>query len=140
MVARCPSPGASLQRRRHPHVAPTRTAPVPPIALPLALVCNDIGMVQIPNMVAAQCDGVTIDHAFGREFPALDKGLGSYDLIVHCGACMIDHQKMRARLCDAQEAGVPITNYGLVMSYAYNGHDALRRVLEPWEVSAAPAG
>lgn len=98
-------------------------------------VCNDIGMVQIPQMIGAQTEGIEIEHAFGREFPALDKGLGSYDLVIHCGACMIDHQKVRARIADALEAGVPITNYGLLMSYAYNGAAALERVLQPWEDS-----
>mmetsp|Transcript_30129 Transcript_30129/g.80922 ORF Transcript_30129/g.80922 Transcript_30129/m.80922 type:complete len:556 (-) Transcript_30129:521-2188(-) len=102
--------------------------------------CNDIGMVQIPDMIANQCKGVGIDHAFGREFPALDKGLENYDLIIHCGACMIDHQKVRARISDALEARVPITNYGLLMSYAYNGSAALNRVLKPWTTGneAAP--
>ncbi|KAJ8603429.1 hypothetical protein CTAYLR_003954 [Chrysophaeum taylorii] len=94
--------------------------------------CNDVGTVQIPSFVHKQhrAKNVTIDHAFGREFP--DVGLSNYDLIVHCGACMIDHQKVRARISDAADAGVPITNYGLLLAYAYHGRDALHRVLDPW--------
>ncbi|KAJ8603244.1 hypothetical protein CTAYLR_003852 [Chrysophaeum taylorii] len=93
--------------------------------------CNDVGTVQIPSFVHKQhrAKNVTIDHAFGREFP--DVGLSNYDLIVHCGACMIDHQKVRARISDAADAGVPITNYGLLLAYAYHGRDALHRVLDP---------
>ncbi|CAG9463417.1 unnamed protein product [Pedinophyceae sp. YPF-701] len=95
--------------------------------------CNDIGMVQIPQMIERHAGpGVVLDHTFGREFPDLEQGLSEYDLVIHCGACMIDHQKVRARISDAAEAGVPLTNYGLLMAYAYNGPDALARVLAPW--------
>jgi hypothetical protein len=57
--------------------------------------------------------------------------LGRYRLALHCGGCMIDAQKMRARLLDMQEAGVPVTNYGLFLAYAHNPQ-ALARCLEPW--------
>lgn len=33
-------------------------------------------------------------------------GLGSYALAVHCGGCMIDQQKMRARILDLQASRV----------------------------------
>ena len=43
-------------------------------------------------------DGVIVEHAFGREYPELEGGgLSRYDLVLHCGGCMIDQQKMRAR-------------------------------------------
>uniref|UniRef100_A0A7S3NPP3 Uncharacterized protein n=1 Tax=Aureoumbra lagunensis TaxID=44058 RepID=A0A7S3NPP3_9STRA len=98
-------------------------------------ICNDIGLVQIPEMINKHIttQKPQIDHTFGREFPNLEQGLNSYDLIIHCGACMIDHQKVRARISDAAEAKVPITNYGLLMAYAYHGPDALYRVLDPWQ-------
>jgi Hydrogen maturase F tetramerization domain len=56
---------------------------------------------------------------------------GAVNLAIHCGACMIDRQKTRARLTDLREAGVPVTNYGLFLSYA-TSPAALRRALEPW--------
>ncbi len=49
---------------------------------------------------------------------------------------MIDPQKMRARLQDLAEAGVPVTNYGLFLSWAHCGGAALRRALAPWGVAA----
>lgn len=102
-------------------------------------ICNDIGMVQIPQKVEAQGGrGVIVDHAFGREFPELEEGggqgLGAYSLAIHCGGCMIDQQKMRARLLDLQEAGVPVTNYGLLLSYAHSPA-ALQRAMKPWGVT-----
>lgn len=36
-------------------------------------------------------------------------GLGSYALAIHCGGCMIDQQKMRARILDLQASGAPVT-------------------------------
>ena len=101
--------------------------------------CNDIGMVQIPQKLQAKVggSGVQIEHAFGREFPELDDpatgGLGRFKLAVHCGGCMVDPQKIRARVSDLEEAKVPVTNYGLLLAYAHSP-DAMRRALEPWGV------
>lgn len=96
-------------------------------------ICNDIGMVQIPNLIEGRCGkGVELEHAFGREYPELEDGsLQQFKLALHCGGCMIDHQKMRARISDMEEAGVPVTNYGLFLSYMHNPK-GLSRVLEPW--------
>lgn len=74
-----------------------------------------------------------------REYPELSgaaDGAASspkFKLALHCGGCMIDAQKMRARIADMEDAGVPVTNYGLFLSYVQSP-DALRRVLEPWGV------
>jgi hypothetical protein len=80
---------------------------------------------------------VQVEHAFGREYPEQEGGgLGRYKAAIHCGGCMIDPQKMRARLQDLAEAGVPVTNYGLFLSWAHCGGAALRRALAPWGVAA----
>lgn len=47
---------------------------------------------------------------------------------------MVDAQKMRARLLDVSEAGVPVTNYGLFLAYVHSP-EALARCLEPWGLS-----
>jgi len=98
-------------------------------------ICNDIGMVQIPRKIGQQVGkGVLLDHAFGREYPELDDGgLGKYKLALHCGGCMIDSQKMKARITDMQQAGLPVTNYGLFLSYVHSPA-ALQRALEPWNL------
>ncbi|GAB4823876.1 hypothetical protein N2152v2_010922 [Parachlorella kessleri] len=98
--------------------------------------CNDIGMVQIPRKIEQQRGvGIQLEHAFGREFPELDDtesgGLRRFALAIHCGGCMVDHQKIRARISDLKEAGVPVTNYGLLLSYAHSPQ-ALERALAPW--------
>lgn len=102
----------------------------------IAEACNhsrigeDIGTVQIPKYLEKQFPGVGIEHAFGREFHETDD-LQSYKLIIHCGGCMIDAQKMSSRIRDLENLGVPITNYGVMLSYM-QGAAALGKVLEPW--------
>eukprot|EP00887_Chlorella_sp_A99_P004653 scaffold4.g4653.t1 len=103
--------------------------------------CNDIGLVQIPNCVCGK--GIEMEHAFGREFPEVEEaeegGLGRFKLAVHCGGCMIDAQKIRARIGDLAEADVPVTNYGLLLAYAHSPA-AVQRALAPWGLGWEPAG
>ncbi|MDR1323352.1 MAG: 50S ribosome-binding GTPase [Candidatus Margulisbacteria bacterium] len=93
---------------------------------------EDIGSVQIPNYFAQKYPGVILEHNFGREFQD-NKNLAHYKLIIHCGGCMISAQKLQARLRDLETAGVPITNYGVLLAY-WQGEAALRRVLKPWGI------
>lgn len=87
---------------------------------------DDIGRVKIPRLLNAKAGG---DLAFswnaGPEFPA---DVTRYKLIVHCGACMINRKEMLARLGDAEAAGVPIVNYGLLLA-SVNG--ILERSIQP---------
>jgi [FeFe] hydrogenase H-cluster maturation GTPase HydF len=91
---------------------------------------EDIGTVQIPRKLSKAVPGLEIDHAFGREFPAPDE-LASYSLVIHCGGCMISRQAASARIRRLADAGVPVTNYGLVLSWL-EGPETLARVLAPW--------
>ena len=93
-------------------------------------IAEDIGTVQIPDYIKKNYPGVIIEHNFGREFKE-NKELSKYKLIIQCGGCMIDSQKLKARLHDLIALGIPITNYGLFLSYM-QGKKTLRRVLKPW--------
>ncbi len=88
---------------------------------------DDIGKVQIPRWLRQQVGG-DIDFAFcsGPEFPA---DLATYDLVIHCGACMINRQEMLTRGLRAHEAGVPMVNYGVFLSAV---HGVLERALRPF--------
>ncbi len=103
----------------------------------IAEACNhsrireDIGTVQIPNLIARFYPGVTVDHAFGREFEG-NEAMNRYKLVIHCGGCMISAQRMAARLRDLEALGIPITNYGIFLSYV-QGKAALDRVIAPWK-------
>lgn len=91
---------------------------------------EDIGTVQIPAKLQAAVPGLEIDHAFGREFPD-PAGLSRYSVAVHCGGCMISRQAASSRVRRLVEAGVPVTNYGLALSW-FEGPEVLARVLAPW--------
>jgi [FeFe] hydrogenase H-cluster maturation GTPase HydF len=75
---------------------------------------DDIGRVKIPRWLARHT-GVQLDLQVcsGRDYP---EDLGRYQLIVHCGACMLTRREMLFRIQQAREAGVPITNYGVCIS------------------------
>ena len=88
--------------------------------------CNDIGTVKLPKLIR-KYTGKDIDLEFtsGRDFPS---DLSSYDLIVHCGGCMLNDKEMQRRVKAAVDAGVPIVNYGVAIA-KMNG--ILDRSLEP---------
>jgi [FeFe] hydrogenase H-cluster maturation GTPase HydF len=86
---------------------------------------DDIGRVKIPRMLRSKLgDGITIEQSAGGHFP---DDLSSFDLVIHCGACMINQKQMHYRINLAREAGVPITNYGILFAWV-NG--ILERALE----------
>ena len=88
--------------------------------------CNDIGTVKLPKLIR-KFTGKEIDLEFtsGRDFPS---DLSSYDLIVHCGGCMLNDKEMQRRVKVAVDAGVPIVNYGVAIA-KMNG--ILDRSLKP---------
>lgn len=77
--------------------------------------CDDIGSVKIPrwlrNYTGAE---ITIESCSGTEFP---DDLSPYSLVIHCGGCMLGEREVRYRMKCAQDQGVPITNYGIVIAY-----------------------
>lgn len=75
---------------------------------------EDIGRVKIPNMLRKKCGNLTVDICAGSDFPA---DLNTYDLIIQCGGCMFHRRHIMARTLKAKQAGVPMTNYGIVIAY-----------------------
>lgn len=77
--------------------------------------CNDIGTVKLPGWIKKHT-GKEIEFEFtsGGEFP---QELSSYSLIVHCGGCMLNEREVQYRLRQAEDEGVPITNYGTAIAY-----------------------
>jgi len=88
--------------------------------------CGDIGTEKIPALLRgyAKC-GVAFDFVSGQEYPS---ELGAYKVVIHCGGCMLNEREMRARIAMAERAGVPITNYGMVIAKATG---ILERGMEP---------
>ncbi|HEX7571173.1 MAG TPA: [FeFe] hydrogenase H-cluster maturation GTPase HydF [Verrucomicrobiae bacterium] len=88
---------------------------------------EDIGRVKIPRWLT-QYTGAKIhfEHMQGRDFP---KDLADYKLVIHCGACMWNRREMLSRILKCQQAGVPITNYGLTIAYSLG---IFERALQPF--------
>jgi [FeFe] hydrogenase H-cluster maturation GTPase HydF len=76
---------------------------------------EDIGTVKIPKMLRKIAPNVQIDFVRGTDFPSTADQIKKYDLIIHCGACMFNRAYMLGRQAIAEEADVPMTNYGLAI-------------------------
>jgi len=88
---------------------------------------DDIGRIKIPRWLRQYVGGeLRIDVYAGRDYP---DNLSDYRLIIHCGGCMLTRREMLSRLHRAQEAGIPVTNYGLAISFTQG---VIRRVLSPF--------
>ena len=89
--------------------------------------CGDIGTVKLPRMVKKHTGkDITFDFTSGGTFP---DDLSGYALVIHCGACMLNEREMRSRAARADNAAVPMTNYGIALAHM-NG--ILRRSLAPF--------
>ena len=75
---------------------------------------DDIGRVKIPNWLRKKTGKNLVIHNYaGHDFPDIK----DYKLIIHCGACMTNRREVLSRILIANQAGIPITNYGVVISY-----------------------
>ncbi len=87
--------------------------------------CKDIGTVKIPGWIEG-FSGAKPEYTFtsGGEFPA---DLSDFQLIVHCGGCMLNEKEMASRIEKAVAAKVPIVNYGLAIAQM---HGILKRSVQ----------
>lgn len=87
--------------------------------------CNDIGTVKMPMWIE-QFSGAKPQFCFtsGGEFP---QDLSEYAVVVHCGGCMLNDREMQSRMQLAQQAGVPMVNYGIAIAQM---HGILKRSVE----------
>jgi len=88
---------------------------------------EDIGRVKIPRWLT-QYTGqkLQFEHVQGHDFPP---DLADYKLVIHCGACTSNRREMLGRIMRCQQAGVPITNYGMTIAYSLG---IFERALEPF--------
>ncbi len=90
--------------------------------------CDDIGTVKLPAMIKSYTGKeLSFETSSGMDFP---EDLSRYGIVLHCGGCMIHDREMKYRIRTAQDAGIPMTNYGTAIAYM-NG--ILKRALLPLE-------
>lgn len=75
---------------------------------------DDIGRVKIPNWLKKTFGDLDIEITVGKDFPM---DLTPYKVIIQCGGCIVTRRHMLARLRQAKSQGVPMTNYGVTISY-----------------------
>ena len=89
--------------------------------------CDDIGTVKIPNLLKKQGHtDLQLEFTSGGAFP---KDVSHYDLIIHCGACMLTRREVLRRIECAVVQGTPIVNYGVLIAAL---HGILERAISPF--------
>jgi [FeFe] hydrogenase H-cluster maturation GTPase HydF len=90
-------------------------------------IAEDIGRVKIPRWLMQYVGGkLEFTTVQGHDFP---DDPSAYKLVIHCGACMLNRREMLTRQWRCRQAGVPITNYGLIVAYSLG---IFERALEPF--------
>ena len=88
--------------------------------------CEDIGTVKMPAWIRGHCGAnPTFEFTQGRGFP---DDVSGYDVVVHCGGCMLNEKEMRWRQSVAAKSGTPMVNYGAAIACM---HGILERSLRP---------
>ncbi len=89
--------------------------------------CDDIGTVKIPIWLKKKGHtDLQLEFTSGGAFP---KDVSSYDLIIHCGACMLTRREVLRRIDCAVVQGTPIVNYGVLIASL---HGILERAISPF--------
>ncbi|MDD5505433.1 MAG: [FeFe] hydrogenase H-cluster maturation GTPase HydF [Candidatus Omnitrophica bacterium] len=89
---------------------------------------EDIGRSKIPSWLLNYTKKeLHYEVTAGGDFP---EDLSRYKLVISCGGCMVNRAEIMHRIEKAKAAGVPITNYGVVMAYLFG---ILERVIEPFK-------
>lgn len=89
--------------------------------------CDDIGSVKLPRWILEHTKkDIFFAFTSGTEFP---NDLSGYQLIIHCGGCMLNEREMKYRLRCAKDQNVPMTNYGTAIAHMKG---ILNRSLKPF--------
>lgn len=89
--------------------------------------CDDIGTVKIPMWLKKKgYTDLQLEFTSGGAFP---KDVSGYDLIIHCGACMLTRREVLRRIDCAVVQGTPIVNYGVLIASL---HGILERAISPF--------
>lgn len=75
---------------------------------------DDIAREKIPKLLKKKLGfDLNFEYKSGHEFPSINE----YKLIIHCGACMTNRKEVLSRILISKKKNIPITNYGIVISY-----------------------
>ena len=102
---------------------------------------DDIGREKIPRWLNEKVGGeLHFTTVQGHDFP---EDLSDYALVIHCGSCMHNRREMLTRILRSRDAGVPITNYGVLIAHILGiverALGPFPAALEAWRASMAEA-
>ena len=96
-------------------------------------VADDIGRVKIPRWMRQAYGGdLRFEFCQGAALPA---DLASFQLVVQCGGCMVNRRTVLDHIATCQAAGVPITNYGILIAHL---HGVLEEAIKPFGLALDP--
>ena len=76
--------------------------------------CGDIGSIKLPALLKKFTGkNLNISLSSGIDFP---ENLSGFDLIIHCGGCMLNQREIMSRMQSAVNQGIPFTNYGIAIA------------------------
>ena len=76
---------------------------------------GDIARQKLPKLLEKFVGGPVDFQVFSG--PGFPENIRDYKLILHCGGCMINRKNMLSKLSEAQQYGVPVTNFGIAIAY-----------------------
>ncbi len=78
---------------------------------------GDIGKDKIPKWIESIVGGkLEFSWTSGTAYPEAEE-MKEYELIVHCGGCMLNPKEMEFRIEQAKRNNTPIVNYGVLIGY-----------------------
>ncbi|MCX7696487.1 MAG: [FeFe] hydrogenase H-cluster maturation GTPase HydF [Bacteroidales bacterium] len=90
--------------------------------------CDDIGRVKIPRWIS-QFTGKKLEFEVVSGLDKLPRDICEYALVIQCGGCVLTRRQIIARLRPAVKAGIPVTNYGMAISYVQGIYN---RAIQPF--------
>lgn len=77
--------------------------------------CDDIGTVKLPKWIRNHTGrNFSFMHSSGSDFSISEEG---FDLVIHCGGCMLSEREMHSRIEKSLDRSVPVTNYGIAIAH-----------------------
>lgn len=78
--------------------------------------CDDIGRDKDTRLMRRRT-GKTLTFDVVGGLDSIVRPMTDYALVLQCGGCMITRRQLYSRLLPAIECGIPVTNYGMAISY-----------------------
>ncbi len=84
--------------------------------------CDDIGRVKIPRWLT-NFIGKNIEYEVVTGLSKLPRDIHEYAMVIQCGGCVLTRKQVINRLKPAVDAGIPVTNYGMAISFVHGIYD-----------------